>query len=681
MQFPVTQRRIGADPSRLPGAQPEGIQQARAMEQLGGAVAQIATKGIAQQTALDMDELRRQEAAREAADRARDALALQTAEDALREEHDDLGRRVLSGELPKEKAGETWAERARAAVDGAMPNLREGTRELVRPRLEKLSASLDRSLRRVVETKDRQDVTAGVETRLERLARDYMADPGRAEAEAMTLFDTLGPQTMWTSQQREQKRQAWKEAAQYAAGRDLVNRSRDDPKALDAAEARIAQLGDLDPNRRIELEDRIRSHRIDIANKAERDAAKRAREAEAHLKRAEAEFTAAQSLADGGTLRPEYTDRVLGKLAGTPYQAAFRELLKRQAETGPLAAQPLPQLQAAIQALDADMATNGRDPQRVKRRDQLERVYRQAQQDYENDPLPAAVERSVIPGLAPIDLSTPQGIASSIGGRVQQAAEVQRVTGKPVSPLTKTEADTLRTTLNALPPKDKSQTIAIMAQAMGPNAATGLARQLGQNKTDDRALELAFGLAGSGTTEGRFTSELILKGQQAKRDGTSTKGEVKPDVAVSSWSATIGQQIADVFPTQTMTDGVRDAAVLIAHGIASENGGRLRGRDLERAVEFAIGGSIVERNGRRVPMPAGMTEEAFDAKLRSITLDEINASGPEVLVAGQRVQVADFVQGLPSAQLIYAGPGQYNVLAGGRPVLNAKGERVRVRVQ
>lgn len=681
MQFPITQRRVGSDSARLPGVQPEGIQQARAVEQLGGAVAQVATRGIAQQTSLDLDELRRQEAAREAADRAKDALALQGAEDRLRDEHDDIGRRVLSGELPKEKAGETWAERARAAVDGAMPNMRDGTRELVRPRLEKLAASLDRSLRRVVETKDRNDTTAGVETRLERLARDYMADPGRAEAEAMTLFDTLGPMTSWTPQQREQKRQAWKEAAQYAAGRDLVNKSRDDLKALDAAEARIAQLGDLDPNRRIELEDRIRANRIAIAQRAEVEASRRQRESEARLKRAEAEFTAAQSLADGGTLRPDYADRVLGNLAGTPYQAAFRELLKRQAETGPLAAQPLPALRQAVQALDADMATNGRDPQRVKRREQLDKVLRQAEQDYEKDPLPAAVERSVIPGLAPIDLTTPQGIVSSIGARVQQAAEVQRVTGKPVSPLTKSEADTLRITLDTLPPKEKSQTVAIMAQAMGPNAATGLARQLGQNKTDDRALELAFGLAGSGTTEGRFVSELILKGQQAKKDGTSTKGEVKPDVAPSSWAATIGQQIADVFPTQTMTDGVRDAAVLIAHGIASENGGRLRGRDLERAVEFAIGGTIVERNGRRVPMPAGMTEEAFDAKLRSITLDELNASGPEVLVAGQRVQVADFVAGLPSAQLVYAGPGQYNVLAGGRPVLNAKGERVRVKVQ
>jgi len=338
-------------------------------------------------------------------------------------------------------------------------------------------------------------------------------------------------------------------------------------------------------------------------------------------------------------------------------------------------------LQQAVQALDADMAANGRDPQRLKRRDQIDKVLRQAQQDYDADPLPAAVARGVIPQLVPVDLSTPQAITQTLQGRVQQAAEASRAAGKPVSPLTRVEADTLRLTLDALPAKDKASTVAMMAQAMGPSAATGLAYQLGKNKGDDRALELAFGLAGSSTTEGRFVSEILLKGQQAKRDGTSTKGEIKPDVAVSSWSANIGAQITDAFPTQTMTDGVRDAAVLIAHGIASENGGRLRERDLQRAVEFAIGGRIAERNGRKVPIPAGMDDEQFDAKLRSITLDEINAEGPEVLVAGARMKVLDFVQGLPNAELVYAGPGAYNVLAGGRPVLNSKGARVTVRVR
>ncbi|MCB2003588.1 MAG: hypothetical protein KDH93_01145, partial [Rhodoferax sp.] len=62
--------------------------------------------------------------------------------------------------------------------------------------------------------------------------------------------------------------------------------------------------------------------------------------------------------------------------------------------------------------------------------------------------------------------------------------------------------------------------------------------------------------------------------------------------------------------------------------------------------------------------------------LRSIQPAEIEQqAGQSVRAAGVEVPVADFIKALPTAELTYAGPGRYNVIAGGRPVMSADGKR------
>jgi len=168
--------------------------------------------------------------------------------------------------------------------------------------------------------------------------------------------------------------------------------------------------------------------------------------------------------------------------------------------------------------------------------------------------------------------------------------------------------------------------VATLAQAIGPQAAQGLAVQMDKK---DKGMALAFAFSGSQTTEGRFTSELLLKGQQAKLDGTSTKGEKQPDLKPAQWSAHIAAELDGVFPAQTLTDQTREAAVLIAHGIASEQGGRLSTKDLDRAVRLAVGESVVEHNGRKVLLPAGVDEDMLAKRLRSISAEELAKQAPE----------------------------------------------------
>jgi hypothetical protein len=252
--------------------------------------------------------------------------------------------------------------------------------------------------------------------------------------------------------------------------------------------------------------------------------------------------------------------------------------------------------------------------------------------------------------------------------------------GRRISPMTDDEAVKFKAQLDTLPAKERSVLVAQVAQAVGPQAAQGLAAQMDKK---DKALALAFAYSTAQTSQGRMTSELVLRGQQAKLDGTSTKGTKQPELKVSGWSAHIAQELDGVFPAQTLTDQTREAALLIAHGIAAEQGGELTTKDLTRSVRLALGGDVAEYNGRKVPLPAGVTEDMLSKRVRSVTVDELRKQAPEGLVraGGVAVPLEEFVKTLPGQQLLYAGPGKYAVIVGGRPVLNGANRPIVIGVQ
>ena len=111
-----------------------------------------------------------------------------------------------------------------------------------------------------------------------------------------------------------------------------------------------------------------------------------------------------------------------------------------------------------------------------------------------------------------------------------------------IVPIRDLEAKQFGDMLKTLPVQQRSTAIAAMTQTLGPQASAGLAQQLQPAKEDaapqDRALGLAFGYATAKTTYGRYTSELILKGQQALADKT-----VKIEKGAEfGWQAEIAKQ-------------------------------------------------------------------------------------------------------------------------------------------
>jgi hypothetical protein len=247
-----------------------------------------------------------------------------------------------------------------------------------------------------------------------------------------------------------------------------------------------------------------------------------------------------------------------------------------------------------------------------------------------------------------------------------------------VSPLSADEAETLGSHLKQLPAKDRAGALVALSQAMPPEQAQALAQQI---DAKDKATALALAKSSSKTTEGRFISELILLGADAKRDGTSTKGDKAPDIKANKWKAFAANELAGVFPNAQHAEKVRDAAELIMHGIAAEAGGRLDDDDMRRAVRLAVGGSIIEHAGRKIPMPAGKSDEDLRAALGNGAAIAAQAPGGVVRVGGVEMQVADFAKSLPGQALVAVRPGTFAVEAGGRYVTNSAGKPILITIR
>jgi hypothetical protein len=655
----------------------------RALQNAGGALTEVGGDIRAEHDRrAHMDMLYAQQT-RAAAIDAQSITALTTGRDQLADLHDTITQGVIDGSVPKDGAEAAYASKSRELLDNVDQNLPQEARNRVTAQLGGDAARFGNTVRRAVTQRDRMDVTSGIGQTLENLQRSFAADPEGATKQAVDTVDALGPHSTLTPEQQTKTKQAWKENTQYTTGYGLVTAGRNDRKQLDLAEGVITDgLPDLDPQKRAQLLREVETSRMHLDQKDEMAVARAQREWERLMKQAETSYNVMQGMADKGTLLdPQYTQQVMQLTAGTPYQAGVVALAKQAKDGAGWAAQPISSQLAALDQVNSQIATNGRTPELDARKNQLEKITNGSIADVKRDPMRAGLERGVITDLQPMDWSHGMpGVVAQIQQRLPGAQRVGMWAGQPVSPLTADEAEHLQGALSALAPKDRSTMIASIATSIGPQASQGLAAQMDPK---DKALGLAFGYAGMQTTFGRYTSELVLAGQKAKADGTSTKGEKSPDLKVSGWQAYITDELGGAFPAETQNTQVRDAAVLIAHAIAAEKGGELSKDDMNRAVTLASGGPVVDLNGRKVPLPAGMDEGMLQRRLKGVSPQELSAQAPggQVIAGGVPMSLADFTHSLPGQQLLYAGPGKYAVIVSGRPVKSTDGKNILIGVQ
>lgn len=651
-RLPEARRTSVASASQLDG----GL--ADATQRLGNTAMNIGSQMIAEQqreadkAAAEAKQEQERQAAR--AERVSQLTAHAGIQTGLADLHDEIAAGVNGGTLSQDDARKQWTERSTKVVSDQVAKLPPDLGSLVTAEMAGLSGRLNNSLEDTLRKRNQSDADAGLMTYREQMQRFASTDMTAAVGQWEKVARESGAQAGWSPERIQKEVQGFRETVSYTKGYELVSAARTDRAGLDAAEKAISQLPDLDPQKRAVLNDRISAYRLAMDQRAELAAARADRKAEAGLRRAEAAFNTFQALADKGTvLDPAYIDQVVAQTAGTPYQAGIKAMAQQAVEAGGIAAQPIAAQQAALDAIDQKIATEGRSPALDKRREQLAKVVAGSKGDLERaGGLRAAVERGVIEQIAPLDVRSVESLTQGLSARVEQADTVSRGwAGTTVSPLLPEEADALAGTLNNLAPAARATFIATMAKSVPPKQMAALAKQIDGK---DRALALSMALGSSGTTSGRFTSELVIKGAQAIKD----KG-VKPDnTAVTGTRARASEYLGDALQGKDRDD-VLDAAYFINAGLEAEGGG-----DINRAVRLAVGGEIIERNGRKLPIPAGVDENKFDAAVMSSARRQVGDR--PVMVMGKAMDAESFLKALPGAVLEPAnGPGKYLVRAGG----------------
>jgi len=638
----------------------------KAIADLGQSVTQIASQQLAEETKLGV----------EAANRDAQTTAARvriTTTNNLDDAADTLAQDIKTGKVSKDKAMEEWQARHAAVLNGAFDGVDERYKGLVQAELEGQAQSKAAVIRKAVTVRDQEDTRANLMTLGDEYQRMAVKDRPKAMAEYFAQIDAMGPAAGMGPDDITKAKQGFREGTAYTQATALVGAARDLGSVQKARQVLNSDaFNDLDPQRRAQIEATLDGRETTMLQKQAILEQRAAARAQAALNHAQAAFTASQARVDAGIPdSPEQVALTTQALAGTPFLDTYKQLQARAREIGGFGAQPISAQQRALDQVNAQIAQQGASDSLIKRRDALQGVLDASKRDYGNDALRAGLQRGVIDALPPIDISSADNLTRSIGQRLQAAQIVQTRAGRPVSPLTNDEAQQVGQMINALPVQQRSSALAALGQAIGPQAAAGLAAQIDKQ---DKALSLALQYGASKTTQGRYTSELILKGQQALKDKTA-----KVDaMAESGWRAQIAQEIGDAYPNQRQAEDVKESAFLIAAGLASE--GRV---DPKNAVRLAAQGSIVDHNGRKIPLPAQVSQSDFEERLRSLT--PANFSGQvkdgSVHVGDQAVPIADFVKNLPAAQLISLGSGRFTVLSGGRIATNSEGRPITINAK
>lgn len=639
----------------------------------GGALAQSVEGVGAQMVNQERHEAavleRQAKATREAANRTKAAVELQNMETDLDIIGDEVAAGIQDGTIDKTAASDEFKRRTQERIQAGLPNIPTEHAVLAQSSATNRAARLGRSVSKAILQRDQTDVRAGLQSQLEYAQRLYVKDPAAADQMVAQTIEALGPFSGLNPAELQKAHQGWRENTRLNKAQTLVNEAKRDNKALDkvAAALNSDEFADIDPQRKTTLLGQIEGFQVSNIQRAEADARRRQAEQERYLRKAEAEFNAAQTLVtQGKVLSPEYVDRVTKAVQGTPYAAALKESMRQGPENTAFGVQPLGVQQATLDAARAELLRTGTNPKAEEKLGALQKVHDAAVRDYKEEPLRAALERGVIQQIEPVDTSSVQNLVATMARRVDQASITRQQVGTPVSPLLNQEAEKVGQMLNNLPVQQRATAIADLAKVAGPEQAAALAKQIAPK---DKALGLALGMASSQTTAGRHASEIVLRGAQAMKDRS-----VKEDnSAITGVRSSIAKEIGDAYSNQQLREAMIDAAVFASYGLQSEGQG-----STQQAVNIVTGG-IIDHGGRKLPLPYGMQATDFQKRLRNLTPKDIRSD--TVVIGGQSIPAKDFLTQVPDAPLLHAGQGRYYIQAGSGMVTRPDGKPVVLEVR
>lgn len=613
----------------------------------------------------------------EAQRRADAAVSLAQLDNEVRDLHDNIGRDVEAGKIKAGDAITTYRDQVGKLQTDRLGQMDADTRRLIEANVIRTTGAMERNLQGVVVKRQQSEIGGSLNTLGEQFQRNAMRDLPGSIAQYHGAVDTLGPQAGWSPEQITKAKQTFTEGATF----NFANATLEGAAASGNADLIKAAMGKIsgpegeaiDPAKRTALMTKGYGYLNGIEAAGVRAQEKAEREAKAREEKAKDAYTSAADL----VLRGKYLDMdtingLAETTAGTAYASQAQELVKNQGEAARFATMPSADRKALLEAERAKASTKGQgtSPQSQKQLDQLERIDANVDNAAKENVWVAAQDSGVVNRAPAIAIGNVQDAQQIIGLRMQQIGQVEQWTGKKESPLQPDEARTLGKLVQALPPEQAATALgSVGGLVKDMDRLSALAKQMGG---ENSAIVNAMAYANAQTSTGRYTAELVLRGQQALKDNT-----VRIDPArETGWKAAIAKQIDGLSLNQDTTRGWKESTYLILAGLVA--GGA--SPDIAQAVGLATGGVREQRDGSKIPRPYGMSDDTFTQRIAGVTPADLSAQAPggQVFSGATAIPLDQFIQQLPQASLIHAGQGRYHIRAGQGYVTNSARQRITI---
>ncbi|MFO0253656.1 MAG: hypothetical protein ACK52V_06040, partial [Betaproteobacteria bacterium] len=590
----------------------------------------------------------------------------------------EIAAGIADGSVSREAGLTRWQTESEARINSTLERFEPGMRELVGAELLGVRNRFGSAVQGAATRRVQQETGAQLLQLGERYERMALTDRGRATTEYLTALAEIGPGAGLNPEQLQQQAQGFRERVAFNVGSALVRNARGDVRSLDQVAQRLGsdEFADLDPGRRGQLDAALTARREQLANEAERAAARAARAAEKRERDARNEIEALDKFTlNGGVPDPAYAARVAAATQGTPFAAAAQQILGQASARANFAALPLPQQRAAL--LDAQAkATGGSNPEAAARVDLIEKTVRATEQAIAADPLRAGLERGWIREVAPLNVTDLQSLPGALAARVDAASTVGRQAGRAVSPFLAEEVKQIGGLLVTLQPRQQVDAIGAITARLPPAQVRALAEQMGRDGVPGLA-SIALHLSNNTqSAPGRRVAELIANGQSL-----ITSKSVKLDEAAETGiRSQIRERIRGAYPTMAAENAAVDDAFRIYATFHSE--GRQGASAVRNAADLATGG-VIELNGRKTVTPYGWSESMVrDGISRQVPATLSQRAGGALAIGGEPISADDLYSQRRRWQLGTTGhPSEYTVAIGERIVTRADGQPLTIRLE
>jgi len=638
-----------------------------AAARLGQTAMNIGANMMAEQKQKDEEAARR-------ADQIQTMTTHANIQNGLADSFDAVQADLMDGKTDKLGAEAAWKDASQKIVADNLKALKPELQPLVGAQVQGLQGQLQNKLFDTFRKRDQQDVAAGMITYNEQMQRFAATDPAAAVKQYSTFVDQMAPAAGWSPEQAAKSKQTFVEGVTFntfrRAGQQAMQSG--STAAIDEVQKKLAgPEGDaLDPAKRNTLDQTLFGWKASIEAKQARLEDKADREATKRFNTATDTLNKGRDLVlSGAALAPEYIAGMVEQAQGTGLEPQVRELLDAQKSVSGFANQTAGQRAALLENARAQRAdpSKGSTPESEKQLKAAEQLDHNLREKVDHGEAWAAAQSVGIINQAPlVNIGNADQAMAVFKQRTQDIGAVEAWAGKKVSPLQPPEAEQLQKLVRTLKPDQAASMLGQIGSVVGdPDRIAAVAKQIGDK---DGTLGMAMLYANSKTTQGRYTAELILQGEQAIKD----KSVNVDGIAETGWRADISKKIRGAYSNQEVENNVIEAAFKIAAA---------KGGDVDNAINLAAGG-IIERNGGKIPLPYGMKEPEFEKRLSAIQPADLanQAPGGFVQAGPAKVPLADFVKTIPDARLVHAGQGLYNVRAGNTLVTNERGQRITLKV-